>query len=40
MDFFAKTRGGGDWMNGWCGYPLDCGDYKSTCGANKNEGIG
>ena len=39
-----KLEGGGDWMNGWCGYPLesklDCGDYKSSCGANKNEGFG
>ena len=22
------------WMNGCSGYPLDCYDYKSTCGAN------
>ena len=29
-----------DWMDGvdgveWSGYPLDCYDYQSTCGANK-----
>ena len=24
-------------MDGWSGYPLDCYDYKSTCGANKQK---
>ena len=29
-----------DWMDGvdgveWSGYPLDCYDYQSTCGANN-----
>ena len=26
------------WMDGveWSGYPLDCYDYQSTCGANKD----
>ena len=24
-----------EWMGEWSGYPLDCYDYQSTCGANK-----
>ena len=29
-----------EWMDGWVmvGYPLDCYDYQSTCGA-KNESV-
>ena len=31
---------GVDWMDGWMdGYPLDCYNYQSTCGA-KNLSIG
>ena len=25
------------WMGEWSGYPLDCYDYQSTCGATKHE---
>ena len=30
----SKKAGG---MDGWIGYPLDCNDYQTTCGANNRQ---
>ena len=41
MWLYGASEQNVEWVTGWMdGYPLDCYDYYSTCGAKNSRGLG